>query len=122
PARSNSDFYGGTIPWFKSGELPDGIMSDAEETVTALALEKCSLRLNQPGDVLVAMYGATIGRAGILTKESTTNQAVCACTCFPQVSNTFLFTVLRAYRRRFLAQGEGGAQPNISKVKIVAMP
>ena len=122
PLRSNSAFYGGGIPWYKSGELPDGPLNDSEETVTELALQKCSLRLNKPGDVVVAMYGATIGRTGILTRESTSNQAVCACTCMPQVFNRFLLVVLRAYRRRFVAQGEGGAQPNISKVKIVAMP
>lgn len=61
PSRSNSDYYGGAIPRFKSGELTSDFISESEETVTDAALRECSLRLNQIGDVLIAMYGATIG-------------------------------------------------------------
>jgi len=61
PLRSNGDYYGGDNFWFKSGELPDGYLDGpSSETITELALKECSLRLNQPGDVLIAMYGATI--------------------------------------------------------------
>lgn len=119
PARGNASYYGGTMPWFKSGELNDAYVQDAEEHVTELALRECSLRVNQPGDVLIAMYGATIGKVALARSTCTTNQAVCACTCFDGVDNEFLLRVLKAFKHRFVEQGAGGAQPNISRVKIV---
>ncbi|EAA2504362.1 restriction endonuclease subunit S [Salmonella enterica] len=120
PNRTNSGYYGGNIPWFKSGELSEDYITDSEEHITALALKECSLRDNQPGDVLIAMYGATIGKTSILNTRSTSNQAVCACTPFDGLSNQYLLTFLKASKRVFISMGAGGAQPNISKEKIVA--
>lgn len=123
PPRGNYDFYGGEISWFKSGELNDNPqLSGSEETVTESALEKCSFRKNQPGDVLIAMYGATIGKVAILAEPAVTNQAVCGCTPFSGVSNLYLFKFLLSQRVEFHSASEGGAQPNISKVKIVRFP
>ena len=119
PRRGDTRYYGGEIVWLKSGELNDGIVTDSEENITDKALEDCSLRLNQPGDVLVAMYGATIGKLAIAGVECTTNQAVCACTCFDGVFNRFLFLLLKAFKRYFIANSSGAAQPNFSKEKIV---
>ena len=121
PRRGATDYYGGPHLWFKSGELPDGPLGGpSEETVTDRALADCSLRRNAAGDVLIAMYGATIGKLALLMEPATTNQAVCACTTLPGVWNRYLFVFLRASRGRFAAAGAGGAQPNISKEKIVA--
>lgn len=120
PNRTNSGYYGGNIPWFKSGELSEDYITDSEEHITALALKECSLRDNQPGDVLIAMYGATIGKTSILNTRSTSNQAVCACTPFDGLSNQYLLIFLKASKRVFTSMGAGGAQPNISKEKIVA--
>lgn len=108
------------MPWFKSGELVADFISVSEETVTELALKECSLRRNKPGDVLIAMYGATIGKTAILNVEGTTNQAVCACTPFNGVFNKYLLLTLKAMKSNFIGQGAGGAQPNISREKIVA--
>jgi len=119
PKRGNTEYYNGSIPWFKSGELSSDFISKTEETITEKALKECSLRLNQPGDVLIAMYGATIGKTSILEVQGTTNQAVCACTTFSGVFNQFLLLLLKAYKARFTGMGAGGAQPNISKIKIV---
>lgn len=120
PSRSSSELYGGDIPWFKSGELSQDYIYESEETVTELALKKSSLRYNRIGDVLLAMYGATIGKAAILGVRGTTNQAVCACTPFSGFSNIYLLMLLKAYRPRFIGMGAGGAQPNISREKIIA--
>lgn len=120
PARGNSSYYGGEMPWFKSGELIADFISDSEESVTELALKECSLRRNKPGDVLIAMYGATIGKTAILSVEGTTNQAVCACTPFNGVFNRYLLLTLKALKSNFIGQGAGGAQPNISREKIIA--
>lgn len=120
PNRSNSNYYGGEIPWFKSGELSADFIFDSEEYITDMAMDECSLRDNKPGDVLIAMYGATIGKASILNVRGTTNQAVCACTPFVGISNIYLLTLLKAYKRIFTSMGAGGAQPNISREKIIA--
>lgn len=119
PSRNNPELYGGSIPWFKSGELVADYISQSEESVTELALAKASLRYNNVGDVLIAMYGATIGKTAILSVPATTNQAVCACTPFPGFESTYLLTLLKAYKPRFVGMGEGGAQPNISREKII---
>ena len=119
PDRKNLEYYGGLIKWFKSGELNDRYIVNSEENITELAFKNCSLRLNQPGDVLIAMYGATIGKVAILETQATTNQAVCACTCFKGFYNLYLFILLKAYKNIFSSQGAGGAQPNISREKII---
>jgi type I restriction enzyme S subunit len=119
PLRSNSLFYDGEINWFKSGELNNGIIDyESNEKITEFAIKKSSLRLNNPGDVLIAMYGATIGKTGILNISGTTNQAVCACTPFSCIGSSYLHLLLKALKDTFINQGEGGAQPNISRVKI----
>ena len=120
PLRSVSSYYGGKTPWFKSGELTADLISSSEETITELALKECSLRLNQPGDVLIAMYGATIGKTAILKVPGTTNQAVCACTPNTGIFNRYLLVLLKATKSNFIGQGAGGAQPNISREKIVS--
>ena len=119
PSRINTEYYGGDIPWLKTGDLTDGYIYDVPEYITRLALEKTSVRLNPKGSILIAMYGATIGKLGILTKSMTTNQACCACIVFPSIYNLYLFYFLLANRTTFIKKGEGGAQPNISKEKIV---
>lgn len=119
PARTNTEYYGGTIPWLKTGDLNDEIIKEIPEHITDLALEKTSVRLNPPGSVLMAMYGATIGKLGILGISATTNQACCACIPYTGIYNKYLFYFLLASRKSFIKMGEGGAQPNISKEKIV---
>ena len=119
PPRTNSEYYGGAIPWLKTGDLNDGIIVEVPEFISELALEKTSVRLNPIGSVLMAMYGATIGKLGILGIEATTNQACCACIPYGGIYNKYMFFFLMAFRTVFIKMGEGGAQPNISKEKIV---
>jgi len=101
PLRGRREYYGGHIPWFKSGELIGDYISSSEEYVTDLALKETSLRYNKIGDVLIAMYGATIGKTSILEVPATTNQAVCACTPCGGIYNVFLLTALKAYKSQF---------------------
>jgi len=120
PSRGNHEFFGGGITWLKSGELNDNKeLVGSEETITERAIIKGSFRQNKPGDILIAMYGATIGKVAILAESAVTNQAVCGCTPFTGVSNLFLFNYLLSQRDQFHAASEGGAQPNISKIKIL---
>ena len=119
PSRMNKDYYGGNIPWLKTGDLNDGTIIYIPEYITQRALEETSVRLNPKGSVLIAMYGATIGKIGILSFPATTNQACCACYEY-SINQMFLFYFLLANRENFIAMGGGGAQPNISKEKIIS--
>ena len=119
PSRSIPEYYGGDIPWLKTGDLNDGYIEYIPENISRFALEKTSVRLNPAGSVLIAMYGATIGKLGILTFPATTNQACCACLPI-EICNEYLFYFLMSQKVAFVKQSEGGAQPNISKKKIVA--
>ena len=119
PSRSIPEYYGGDIPWLKTGDLNDGYIECIPENISRLALEKTSVRLNPTGSVLIAMYGATIGKVGILTFPATTNQACCACLPI-EIYNEYLFYFLMSQKVSFVKRGEGGAQPNISKEKIIA--
>ena len=122
PSRTNPDYYGGDVPWLKTGDLNDGTVTSVPEYITDVALQKTSVRLNPAGSVLMAMYGATIGKLGILAIPMTTNQACCACIPYDGMLNKYLFYFLMGNRLNFIKMGEGGAQPNISKEKIVNFP
>ena len=120
PSRTHPEYYGGNIPWLKTGDLNDGYINSVPEFITDLALEKTSVRLNPIGSVLIAMYGATIGKLGILSIPATTNQACCACLPYSDFYNEYLFYFLMSQKQSFIKRGEGGAQPNISKEKIIS--
>ena len=116
PNRKNSTYYGGTIPWIKSGELNDGLIKQAEEFITEEGLQKSSAKIYPKGTLVIALYGATVGKTGILDIDAASNQAVCAVTPKTRdVSNRFLFWFLRNKRPEFLTSSFGGAQPNISQ-------
>ena len=117
PSRLRKDYYGGNIPWLKTGDLNDGLITDIPEFITQKALDETSVKLNPIGSILIAMYGATIGKIGILTFPATTNQACCACSDY-KIEQMYLFYFLLANKKVFIAMGGGGAQPNISKEKI----
>ena len=119
PAKGNPNYYGGNILWLRTGELNNDVVYDTEINVTNKALKECSLRLNKIGDVMIAMYGATIGKVAIAGTEMTTNQACCACTPIG-IFNWYLFYFLMGSQIDFVKKGEGGAQPNISREKLIA--
>ncbi len=121
PKRGNPAYYGGNIPWLKSGELNNGIVNEAEEYITEEGLKNSSAKLFPRGSLLIALYGATVGKLGILDFDSTTNQAIC---CIYQNSNynrDFLFYYLLFKKEYLVNQGKGGAQPNISQEIIKAL-
>jgi len=121
PNRKNIAFYkNGTIPWLLTGDLNDGVITDIPNKITEEAYCQTSLKLNPTNSICIAMYGATIGKLGILSTPATTNQACCVCSDFKGISNKYLFYFLLQHRGKFVLLGFGGAQPNISKEKIIA--
>ena len=118
PAKGNPEYYNGDVLWLRTGELNNDVVYDTEIKITNKALKECSLRLNKVGDVMIAMYGATIGKVSIVGAEMTTNQACCACTPIC-IFNWYLFYFLMGSQIDFIKKGEGGAQPNISREKLI---
>ena len=115
PSRKNPAYYDGNIPWVKTGELEDDYLYDTEEKVSVEAIQKSNAKLFPVETVLIAMYGATIGKTAILGVDAATNQA-CACAiCNSSINNKYLFYYLRSQKDNFIEQGKGGAQPNISQ-------
>lgn len=98
--------------------LPGSVFSPYTSITTNLLFFD-NTRLNPIGSVLMAMYGATIGKLGILEIPVTTNQACCACIPYAGMNNKYLFYYLMSMRQSYIGMAEGGAQPNISKEKIV---
>ena len=120
PSRKEIKYYQkGIIPWLKTGDLNDSFINETSEFITELAIEENTLRLNPIGSVLIAMYGATTGKLGLLNIEATTNQACCACIPFSGINNRFLFFYLLSQKQNIQEKAEGGAQPNISKEKLI---
>lgn len=117
PSRSNSTYWlDGEIPWIKSGELKDTYIDNSEEKVTKLGLEKSNAKIFPSGTLLIAMYGATVGKTGCLSINASTNQAICA--IFPdekRMNKHYLWEYLKYIRLKIIEKSFGGAQPNISQ-------
>lgn len=127
PAHSKMERYyeGGTIPWVKSGELRETVINKTSEHVTETALKESSIKLVPAGAILLAMYGATVGRLGILGIEATTNQAVCHIVPDPRIAEIrYIFHAISHQVPSLIAKGVGGAQPNINQaiIRDVAIP
>ncbi len=115
PSRKNSSYFTGPIPWVKSGELNHGIIKETEEQISQEALENSSAKLKSRGTLLIALYGATVGKLGFLGVDAATNQAVASISCFGGISNRLIFYYLFHKKEDLLKKRIGGAQPNISQ-------
>lgn len=119
PDKSRKDFYDkADIPWLNSGDLTDGYIENIPHYVSRIAFNEKKMKLNDAGSVCIAMYGATIGKLGILTKPATTNQAVLVCNKLHLSDSKYLFYFLKSHKKEYIQAGFGGAQPNISKEKV----
>lgn len=115
PSRKNESYYQGDIPWVKSGELDKGLIIDTEEKITKEAIENSSAKIFPRGTLLIALYGATIGKLAFLGIEAATNQAICGIYENENISSKYLYYFLLFEKRTLIKQGIGGAQPNISQ-------
>lgn len=125
PSRKHPEYYeDGTIPWLTSGEVNKGKIDTPDHYITEAGLCNSSAKLVPANSVVVAMYGATAGQVGLVTYETTTNQAVCCIKPNAQVAPVFLRYALEFKKDWMIGQCAGGAQPNISQgiVKKVAIP
>ena len=117
PESGRSEYYDGTIPWVLTGDLNDGDLASTTRAITPQAmLDYSALKLHLPGSLIVAMYGATIGKLATLTVRATVNQACCVITPRRDVLDSdFLFFTLLGFRKVLVERGKGSGQPNISQ-------
>ncbi len=119
PSRKNSSFFDGEIPWIKSGDLNDGVVFNPEEKISEEGLNCSNAKLLPIGTISIALYGATIGKVGILGIKAATNQACANCIVNnDEILNKYLFYYLIQQKQNFIDIGQGGAQPNLTN-KIV---
>ena len=115
PKRGVAAYYGGRIPWVKSGELGDSTVYETQEKISQSGLDGSSAKLFPKGTLCVALYGATVGKLGILGIDAATNQAVCGIFLPPEIDTRFAYRFLESKRRQLVESAKGGAQPNISQ-------
>ena len=116
PSRKHSEYYeNGTINWVKSKELNGTFISSTEELITKEAVAKSSAKMLPEKSVLIAMYGATVGEYGILSKPMTCNQAVCALIPNENYPYTYLYVWTALMKEDFINLASGAAQQNISQ-------
>lgn len=115
PSRKNPSFYEGNIPWVKSGELNYNTIFETEEYISEEAIKKSSAKIIPKDTLLVALYGATIGKLAFLGVDAATNQAVCAIFKNGIFESKFLYYLFFHRKQDLIKEAIGGAQPNISQ-------
>ena len=116
PTSTNPDYYeDGDIVWIQTGDLNDGYVSETSKKITQYGLENSSAKTFDKGTLLMAMYGATIGKLGIMTVDAATNQACCAMKYDTKTNTKFMYYIFLAMRTHLINQSYGGGQPNISQ-------
>lgn len=120
PSRKHPEYYEGSIPWIKTGEIDWNDILDAEEKISDAAVQDSSAKIYEPGVVLVAMYGmgVTRGKAAILGVQAATNQAVCVLQPKNDLLNRYLFYYFMYNYWNIREKSVGGNQLNLSATII----
>lgn len=116
--KSGSEVYyeNGNINWLNTGDLNDSYITETNKKITEAALSEFStLKLFPKNSIVIALYGATIGKLGLLQIETTTNQACCVLSDSEDIENRYLFYFLLSAREFIISKAYGGGQPNISQ-------
>lgn len=122
PLKSHKEYYeNGKIPWINSGEVAKKYIYCCSNFISEEGLRNSSAKYFPFNTVLVAMYGATAAQAGILKFEATSNQAVCGLLPNKDFVPEFVYYWFLLNKEKFAAMAQGGAQPNLSQIKIKAM-
>lgn len=114
PSRSNPSFYGGSIPWIKSGELNQQFVFQTEEKISELALENSSAKMVKKDTLLLALYGATAGVPSITKIDAAINQAILAIEPTKVIYTKFLYYWLNSFKTILVRRFTQGGQPNLS--------
>lgn len=123
PKAGDIEYYeDGIYPWLQTGDLTDGYITNTSKRITQKALDDyTTLRFYDVDSLVVAMYGATIGKVGILKIRTTTNQACCVLSDAIDWNIRYLFYWFIANKEHVVRLSYGGGQPNISQEVIKAL-
>lgn len=124
PTSGTSKYYeNGDVNWLNTGDLNDGVITKTNKRITSAATKEFStLKLYPKGSVVIALYGATIGKLGLLEIDTTTNQACCVLSDSKSITQKYLFYFLYSSREHIISLAYGGGQPNISQELIKQLP
>ncbi len=117
PKSGNKSYYSEDcgFNWLQTGDLNDGRITETSKKITQKALVECNLKTYRKGSLVIAMYGATIGKVGILDIETTVNQACCVLNKTNNIDEIYAFYLFQAEKPTLLREAYGGGQPNISQ-------
>lgn len=118
PKSSNKEYYLGTIPWFGTGEFNDSFLFDSIKHITEEAVNNSSARFYPIHTVLIAMYGATVGKLSILSVEATFNQAALGMVAKETIGYPFVYLTLLRNRKQLVNLACGAAQQNLNAGNI----
>lgn len=118
PSRSRKDYFGGGVPWVKSGEVDSVSITRTQESLTQAGLDASAAQLLPPGTTLVALYGATAGKVGRLGVTAATNQAVLAVRARREEDSDYLYYAVQLAAPALLRRLQGGAQPNLNSQMV----
>lgn len=125
PSRSEPRYWNDPqIDWYKTGDLSDSALLGSSEQISNEAITESTARLFEPETILMAIYGSpTVGRLGLLLKESSCNQAALGLVANREVATTeYLWFALAALREHLNSLAQGAAQQNVSKAKVQDAP
>ena len=119
PLSTERSYYeGGTIPWINSGELASPYIYKTSNYITQKGFENSSTEIYPKDTVLVAMYGATAGKASLLKIEACTNQAICAILPRKDYSPEFLKYNIDTLYEHLVGLSSGSARDNLSQAGL----
>lgn len=123
PARNRADYYDGSHPWIKTGEVDTPLITSAEEHISDTAIAETNCKLFPVGTLLIAMYGQgkTRGKVGMLGIPAATNQACAAILPSQKINRHFLYTQLSLMYEHLRAMGRGGNQENLNLSMIKSL-
>lgn len=122
PLSSNLEYYNGDINWLLTGDLTDGYIYQTSKKITQKALKDYStLNIYPEESLIIAMYGATIGKTGLTKIKTTTNQACCVLANPKNLNIKFAHYWFIANKNEIVNLGRGGGQPNISQDLIKSL-
>ena len=119
PKSSNEYYYTNEgVNFLQTGDLNDGYINDTTKKITDKALKEINLKIYNKNSLIIAMYGATIGKLGILNVCTTVNQACCVLPQTKKISIKYAFYMYMIARKDLIIKSRGGGQPNISQDTI----
>ena len=128
PLSSREDYYSEKgLNWLQTGDLNNGLITETSKKITPKAVDECKMKFYPIHSVVIAMYGATIGKVGLLDIETATNQACCIIVPSKRICPKYTFYSFIIAKEELLLSSFGGGQPNISqdiirKLKVPVPP